>query len=149
MNIQTLYDHDFNLWTQEHILLLKQARFSEIDTTHLIEELEDMAKSNKRELVNRLIILVAHLLKWQYQPAMRCNSWNSSINEQRIQLDYLLSDMPSLKSYLTEAIEKSYGRAVKLAVNETKLPLATFPATCSYEQKQLLDEDFYPDNKQK
>ncbi len=149
MNIQTLYDQDFNLWTQEHILLLKQSRFSELDTTHLIEELEDMAKSNKRELVNRFIILVAHLLKWQYQPEMRGKRGSSSINEQRIQLDYLLSDMPSLKTYLTEAIEKSYGRAVKLARNDTKLPATTFPAACLYEPNQLLDEDFYPDNQQK
>jgi hypothetical protein len=144
MNLQTLYDSDFNSWIQQHILLLKESRFNEIDTTHLIEELEDMAKSDKRELVNRLTILIAHLLKWQYQPDMRSNSWSSSINEQRIQLEYLLSDMPSLNGYLTEAIEKSYSRSVKLAHKETKLPISAFPTQCLYTQDQLLDEDFYP-----
>jgi hypothetical protein len=146
MNIQTLYDSDFNSWIQQHILLLKESRFNEIDTTHLIEELEDRTKSNKRELVNRLIILIAHLLKWQYQPNMRSNSWSSSTNEQRVQLDYLLSDMPSLNGYFTEAIEKSYDRALKLAIKETKLPLSVFPAQCLYTQNQLLDENFYPND---
>ena len=144
MNIQTLYNTDFNSWIQNHILLLKESRFSEIDTTHLIEELEDMGKSNERELVSRLIILIAHLLKWQYQPDIRSHSWNSSINEQRSQLDYLLNDIPSLKSHIANAIEKSYDRAVKLAAKETKLPASAFPAQCLYTQAQLFDEDYYP-----
>jgi hypothetical protein len=145
MNMQSLYDQDFNLWIQNHILLLKERRFSEIDTAHLIEELEDMAKGDKREVVNRLIVLIAHLLKWQFQPSMRGNSWTYSIDEQRVQIEILLSDMPSLKSYLSEAITKSYGRAVKLAMKETKLPLSAFPEQCLYSQSQLLNEDFYPE----
>jgi len=145
MNIQSLYEQDFNLWIQNHILLLKEQRFSEIDTAHLIEELEDMAKGDKREVVNRLIVLIAHLLKWQFQPSMRGNSWSSSINEQRTQLHYLLADMPSLKGYLTEAIDKAYAPAFKLASQDTKLPVSTFPDSCPYNQSQLLNEDFYPE----
>ena len=145
MNMQSLYDQDFNLWIQNHILLLKEQRFSEIDTAHLIEELEDMAKGDKREVVNRLIVLIAHLLKLQYKPSFLGNSWSSSINEQRTQLDYLLADMPSLKGYLTEAVDKAYFRAFKLAIQDTGLPASTFPRSCPYNQSQLLNEDFYPE----
>ena len=98
MNSQTLYDTDFNLWIEQHIILLKQGRFNEIDTTHLIEELEDMGKSNYRELENRLIVLIAHLLKWQYQDEARSNSCKSTINEQHCRLNRLLKDVPSLKN---------------------------------------------------
>lgn len=146
MNIQALYDHDFNLWIQRHILLLKEARFSEIDTTHLIEELEDMAKSDARELVSRLIILIAHLLKWQHQPEIQGNSWLSSIIEQRAQILFLLEELPSFNNKMSEAIHKAYPKAREVAVKETGL--SAFPEQCPYNEKQLLDEDFYPDNKQ-
>ncbi|MFI3217624.1 MAG: DUF29 domain-containing protein [Methylococcales bacterium] len=146
MNIQTLYDSDFNAWIQQNILLLKESRLNEIDTKHLIEELEDRTKSDKRELVNRFVILIAHLLKWQYQPAMQSNSWSRTIDEQRDQINDGLIENPSLKPYATEAIEKSYSRAVKLAHKETKLPISTFPTQCLYTQDQLLDENFYPDD---
>ncbi|RIZ68731.1 MAG: DUF29 domain-containing protein [Methylococcales bacterium] len=66
MNIQTLYEQDFYSWIQHHVALLKNSRFNEIDTANLIEELEGMAKKDERELISRLIILIAHLLKWQY-----------------------------------------------------------------------------------
>jgi len=144
MNTPTLYETDFNSWIHQHILLLKEARFSEIDTTHLIEELEDMAKKNKSELVNRFVILIAHLLKWQYQPTMQSNSWSRTIDEQRDQINDALIENPSLKPYVIEAIEKSYNRAIKLAHKETKLPVSIFPTQCPYTQSELLDEDFYP-----
>lgn len=83
MNIKALYEQDFHSWIQHHITLLKDLKFSDIDIDHLIEELEGMGKRAKRELVSRFIILIAHLLKWQYQAEMRGNSWRFSIIEQR------------------------------------------------------------------
>ena len=86
MNIKTLYEQDFYSWIQHHVALLKDARFDEIDVDNLIEELEGMAKKDERELISRLIFLIAHLLKRQYQTDMQSNSWVSSI----IELDQLL-----------------------------------------------------------
>lgn len=144
MNLQSLYDSDFNLWIQKHILLLKEARFNEIDTAHLVEELEDMGKRDKRELKNRLLVLIAHLLKWQYQAEGRGTSWESSINEQRRQLLLLLKDMPSLKNSMDSAIMEIYADAVDWASDETKMPQTVFPAQCLFTQEQLLDKKFYP-----
>jgi hypothetical protein len=126
--------------------LLKEGRFNEIDATHLIEELEDMGKSNKRELKSRLIVLIAHLLKWQCQAEQRSTSWQSTINEQRRQLFFLLKEMPSLKSSFDDAITEIYSDALEWASDETKLPENTFPSECPYSKEQLLDKNFYPNN---
>jgi hypothetical protein len=80
--------------------LLRQGRFTEIDVEHIAEELEDMGKSERQSLENRLIILVAHLLKWEHLPDHRSGSWEGSINEQRLRINRLLRNNPSLKPYL-------------------------------------------------
>lgn len=62
------YEQDFYAWIQHNIALLKQSKFNEVDIDILIDELESMAKRDKRELTSCLMILIAHLLKWQFQP---------------------------------------------------------------------------------
>jgi hypothetical protein len=147
MNHLTLeYDHDNHQWTLHHIELLKQRKFSKMDVEHLIEELESMANRDRHELMSRFIILIAHLLKWQFQPAKRSSSWRGSIVEQRVQIAVQLEESPSLKHYLTTAIDKAYPHAIKIAVKETFLPKSTFPETCPYPVVQLLDDDFFPDH---
>lgn len=146
MTIQTLYEQDFHSWIQTNVNLLKQSRFSELDVDHLIVELEDMGKKHEHELISRYIILLAHLLKWQFQPTMQCNSWLSTIVEQRAQIEYLLEFMPGLKNKIDEAMEKAWSKAVKVAIKETGLSADIFPTHCIYTQEQLMDEDFYPGN---
>ncbi len=147
MSIETLYEQDFHSWVNQHIALLNAGKFNEMDVSHLIEELESMAKKDRNELVNRLVILIAHLLKWQYQADRQGKSWRATIDEQRDQIVAgLLEESPSLKPYLSEAVEKSYPRAVKLASKETGYPLSDFPKQCLYGVEQLLDENYYPEN---
>jgi hypothetical protein len=141
-----LYEHDFNAWIYQQISLLKEGKTNEIDIEHLIEELEDMGKSNLRELENRFVILIAHLLKWQFQLERQSSSWRSSMSEQRVQLLRLLRKVPSLKRELQNAIIDAYPDALELAIDETCLPESTFPKTCPYTIEQLLDKHFYPEN---
>ena len=148
MNIQTLYETDFNSWIQEHITLLKESRFNEIDTNHLIEELEDMGKSNRHALDSRIIVLIAHLLKWQYQSEKQSTSWDSSIREQRRKLNLLLKRIPSLKKVINDSIQGGYEDAVEWAVDETGFKKDSFPSQCPYTENQLLDKDFYPNPKE-
>lgn len=137
------YETDFCHWALHNAQLLREGKFSELDVKHLIEELEDMG-NNRQELASRFMVLIGHLLKWEYQPNHRSNSWESSINEQRLQINWLIQDKPSLKPSLLKAITKAYPHAVKLAVKDTKLPKGQFPPECPYTMEQLLDEDFYP-----
>jgi len=118
----------------------------------LIEELEGMARRDRNELISHLIILIAHLLKWQFQLSQLTEtweqfsgkSWHHSILEQRYRIHEQLENTPSLQNYLHEATMKAYPKAVALAVDETGLPKSTFPPNCSYSIAQLLDKTFYP-----
>ncbi len=145
VNVKQLYQQDYQNWLRHHVMLLKESRFNELDIENLIEELDSIAKRDERELRNRMIILLAHLLKWQYQPVMRGNSWLSSIIEQRVQIEQLLEDEPSLKNKVQDSVVKAYPKAVDIAVKETGI--MAFPAQCPFTGGQLLDGDFYPDSK--
>jgi len=142
--LQLEYDQDFYSWIYKNIDLLKQRKFSEIDVDILIDELESMAKYEKRELSNYFMVLIAYLLKWQFQPEQRSGSWQGSIDEQRVKIVKQLEESPSLKNQLIEGIKAAFPDALKLAIKETKLPSKMFPKECPYSMEQLLDEDFYP-----
>jgi hypothetical protein len=146
MNKLTIsYEQDFYAWTRHNAQLLREGKLAEIDIENIAEELESMGKSEKRELINRLIVLLAHLLKWQFQPEHRSSSWNGTIIEQRRQIKRLLQDSPSLKRLLNAELNESYLDAILDAANDTGMPQATFPPACPYTLEQLLDNGFYPD----
>ncbi|MCT7951029.1 DUF29 domain-containing protein [Ancylothrix sp. C2] len=140
-----LYETDFYAWTQEQAQLLRNRQFHAIDLENLIEEVESLGKQERRELENRLSILIGHLLKWEYQPERRSRSWLNTIRVQRFDIGRLLKQNPSLKPYLAEAVEEVYfNKSVALASGETDLPKRTFPAECLYTLAAILDEKFYP-----
>ena len=105
------YQQDYHAWTQHTAELIRQRRFAEIDVEHVAEELEDMGASKERELENRLGILLAHLLKWRYQPERRGVSWEATIKEQRQRVARLLRKNPSLKAALEETHRDAYSES--------------------------------------
>ncbi|MBK1706383.1 DUF29 domain-containing protein [Halochromatium glycolicum] len=145
MNAETLYEKDLHAWARQTADLLRAGRFQEIDVAHLIEELEAMARRDRQELVSRLKILLAHLLKWAYQPAHRSSSWRGSILEQRLRIRDLLDDCPSLVPFLPQAVDRAYPDGVVLAAKETGLPRTKFPNRLPYRLEALLDDDWFPD----
>ena len=94
------YEKDFYAWTQEQANLIRQGKFNEIDTLHIIDEIESMGRSEKRALKSRLAVLLMHLLKWQYQPTFRGVSWTITIRNQRWEIAELLEDNPSLQHWV-------------------------------------------------
>lgn len=142
----SLYERDFHAWANEQAGLLRAGKLAQADLPNLIEEIESMGRSEKRELVNRLVILLLHLLKWRYQPSLRGNSWRLSIKEQRIRLVSHLADNPSLKAKLDDAVTQAYRLALIEAERETGLPESTFPATCPFSFSQIMDDAFWPDD---
>lgn len=137
------YESDFYGWTKQQANLLKNRKIAEIDWDNLAEEIEDMGRSEKRQLETRLEVLIMHLLKWQFQPNMRSRSWQLTIKEQRLRLDKLLKENPSLKSSLVDVRGKIYPLAVISAEKETGLD--SFPETCPYELIDVLAADFLPE----
>lgn len=151
-DLKRLYEEDFPAWTAANAALLAAGRFAELDIEHLTEELGDMGKSQRHELVNRLRVLLAHLLKWQFQyrrltarwAEFEGKIWRNSIIEQRAALRYLLDEHPGLKSILADSIAKAYPQAIDLAAEETGLMARTFPTVCPYRPAEVLARDFLP-----
>jgi hypothetical protein len=141
----TLYDTDFYAWANEQAALLRAGRLSEADIENIAEEIESMGRSEKRELIGRLTVLLVHLLKWHYQPALRGGSWRNTVEQQRLQLEDHLADNPSLKSQLTEAMASAYKRARVDAEHETGMLRGTFPPACPFTFDDSMNPDFWPD----
>ncbi|WP_263064712.1 DUF29 domain-containing protein [Dickeya dadantii] len=139
------YDNDFYGWTQEQANLLRSGRLAELDIHNLLEEIEAMGRSERRELESRLQVLFMHLLKWEYQPSHRGKSWQLTIEEQRRKATRVLSENPSLKSRLQDIIADAYGDAVIGAERETGLNRGLFPANCPWSFEQAVNPDFYPE----
>ena len=140
-----LYDEDFFAWANEQAALLRAGKLAAADIEHIAEEIESMGRTEKREFVNRLAVLLLHLLKWRFQPERRGNSWRLSISNQRRQLGRHLRDNPSLKSALPEALDDAFGDAVNDAAGETGLSVETFPTACPWPFEQIMDAGFWPD----
>ncbi len=139
------YSTDFSSWINQTAQLLREQRWHEIDVPHLIEEVEDLGKSERRGIASQLARLLLHLLKWQYQPQRRSDSWLDSITDARTQIELAIEDSPSLKSYSAEQLEKSYQRARRQAAKQTSIEISMFPETCPYSLALVLAEDWLPD----
>jgi hypothetical protein len=138
------YENDIVAWAKEQAGLLRSGKLSALDIEHIAEEIEDVGKSEQRELANRMAVLLAHLLKWRYQPERQGGSWQRTIKEQRKAIARRLKNTPSLKASLNnmEWLEDVWGDAVSLAIHETGMD--SFPETCPWTLTNLLSEDWLP-----
>ena len=140
----TLYGADFAAWAEAQARVLRSRRVSALDWENLAEEIESLGGRERNEIRNRLIVLLTHLLKWQFQPEKRGHSWQSSISEQRIHIDGVIEASPSLKRFPAGILDSCYQAARRKASLETRLPLKTFPEDIPYSEEQALDDAFMP-----
>jgi hypothetical protein len=141
----TRYETDVVAWANEQAALLRSGKLSEIDVEKIAEEIEDVGKSEQRELASRMTVLMAHLLKWKYQPARRGTSWERTIKAQRKEVLYSLKESPSLKVKLSDAdwLDVIWSKAIALATTETGLDV--YPENGIWQIQQVLSHEFYPD----
>ena len=139
-----LYDRDIIAWANEQARLLRAGRLEQLDLEHIAEEIEDVAKSEQRELASRMAVLLAHLIKWQLQPERRDSSWQRTIREQRNSIARRLRRTPSLAASLTDSDwwADAWGDAVAIATVETGLD--TFPDDCPWDLTEIQDPDWLP-----
>jgi hypothetical protein len=142
---QTLYNTDFYAWTRQQAALLQAEEFEELDLPNLIEELESMGNSQRTEVISRLTVLLMHLLKWQFQPEYQSRSWANTIRVQRLDLEEVLEDNPSLRREVPTLFAKAYTRASRKALAEIGLLRAPWPNTCPWTAEQILDEEWLPE----
>jgi hypothetical protein len=139
------YDEDIVAWARQQAQLLRAGRFAELDIEHIAEEIEDVGKSEQRELADRMAVLLAHLLKWQYQPGRRGSSWKAMIRIQRNSIARRLRRTPSLVNALNDAEwwADAWDDALAAAIEETGL--TDLSTTCPWEAEQVLDPEWLPD----
>lgn len=142
---KNLYDRDFVGWIETTVEQLRAQNYADVDWTNLIEEIEDMSRRERKSLKSNLVVLLLHLLKWQYQPEYRSGSWRGSIREHRRRINDDLNDSPSLTPYLQAVLSSCYTSACEQAADETGLALQTFPIDCPYTPEQVLDPSFLPE----
>jgi hypothetical protein len=143
-DLPNLYDRDFALWIVETLQNLEQRNFEQLDIENLLGEIEAMGKSQKHALESNLAIILLHLLKWQYQPEKRSNSWKLTLREHRQRIQKALRDSPSLKVYYLKVLAECYQDGRELVADETGLDLTTFPVELPFTPENILDPKFLP-----
>ena len=116
------YDEDLHAWALWQAEMIRRKRFDELDLANLSDEVEDVARRERRELVSRLSLVIQHLLKWDHQPERRSASWARTLREQRTQVEDILNESPSLRSHLEEVFDVAFRQGRVAALNETGLP---------------------------
>ncbi|MBD2412635.1 hypothetical protein FACHB389_11165 [Nostoc calcicola FACHB-389] len=139
-----LYDRDYLQWIETTLEKLQSQDYADVDWENLIEEIADMGRSERGSLKSNLIVILVHLLKWQFQPDNRSGSWEGSIIEHRRRVKEALDDSPSLKSYLESIFVECYTQAVKQAKAETGLSVESFPVNCPYQLPEVTNDEFLP-----
>jgi hypothetical protein len=148
-HLTKLYETDALIWTDTQIALLRAGKFDQLDVENIISELGYQVRKDKNEVASRLRGLMAHLLKYQFQPQRRSRSWLGTINSHRQGILDILKDMPSLRAQIDEYVAHNYPKAVRAAVLDTHMPASAFPHENPYTTDQLLDEDFLPGENEK
>jgi hypothetical protein len=143
-SLAALYEADETAWLERMAELIRAGRVADLDFANLSEYLSDMAKRDRREVYSRLVVLLAHLLKWEYQPDRRSRSWQGTVLTQRRDLGLLL-DSGTLRRHAAAVLADAYQAAREQAAVETGLPVETFPAECPSTVDDLLRQDPLPE----
>lgn len=141
------YESDVIAWAQEQARLLRAGRFDALDIEHIADEIEDVGKSEQRELESRMAVLLSHLLKWQQQPERRGSSWQRTIKEQRKAIARRIAKTPSLKADLQDSDwwEGVWGDALIKAADETGIEFDRLPSACPWPKEKVLSDEYFPE----
>ena len=142
----TSYETDVVAWANEQAGFVRSGRFDQLDLEHIAEEIEDVGKSEQRELASRMAVLLAHLLKWEHQPARRSKSWQYTLTTQRKEVAYVISEAPSLRTKFSDErwLDIVWSKAKSQAESETGLDIDTFPEACPWPISDVLSEGWLP-----
>jgi Domain of unknown function DUF29 len=141
------YKHDPAAWSATQADALRRHAYNELDLENIADEIEQLGLSDKHEIYSRLVVVVSHMLKWQFQPTQRSPSWRASIREGRYRIARLIRVSPSLASYPGVCLDEAYVEARAHATDETGIP--NLPRQCPWLVEQVLDPQFWPEAAQK
>ncbi|MEL6441137.1 MAG: DUF29 domain-containing protein [Cyanobacteria bacterium J06621_8] len=139
---QVKYEEDYYLWTQTMVEQLKNRNYFDVDWDNLIEEIDDMGKSQKLAVESLLLRLTEHLLKlkyWQAEKESNKGHWQSEVVNFRILLHKRLRDSPSLKAILPEIYSETLTDSKR-----SMSKLFDLPQEIDLTLNQVLNEDWFP-----
>ena len=139
------YETDYYAWAMHQAAAIRAKDVAALDIEHVAEAIETVGMNEKRAISRQLQRLLAHLLKWCYQPTHRTPSWRRTIRQARNTIADVLEYSHSLRHYPAQRVPLAYRRARRDAADDTGLPLATFPEGCPWTVAQVLDEEFLPE----
>ena len=148
------YDADFLVWTEEQAEALRTRDLSRIDWDNLIEEVESLGKSQRKELTSRITVVLVHLLKHEYGLDRRPSAkWRTTLLVQREEVSDLLQTNPSLRREVAGIADRKYAFARARALSEfqeyepDRNPRyeEVFPKALPYTAEQVLDSAFFPE----
>ncbi|MDZ7965670.1 MAG: DUF29 domain-containing protein [Nostoc sp. DedSLP03] len=143
INIKTLYESNYLQWLEETIKCLKNRQLADIDYENLIEELEDLAKNEKRRVRSLLEQIIRHLLLYQYwdlEKPRNANHWAAEIISVRNQINEDLST--NIRKHLEDNFSRIYSNALDYV--KAKTNLTNLPESCPYSLEQILDKNWLP-----
>jgi hypothetical protein len=145
---ESSYERDFYAWSFAQARALRTRRPGQLDWEILAEEIESLGKSDRRQVRSRLKLILVHLLKWRYQTKRRSNSWKTTINSQRYELEMVLADSPSLRRQVPGLMVEAFVSARLDAKDEMGMSASearSLPEACPFTSQQVLDRTFLPE----
>src|SRR5216683_6317476 len=143
---RSLYERDYYTWALQQARALKEHRLEELDWENLADEVEGLAKTERRELRSRLEVLVEHLLKWQFLSGRRSRSWRATIALQRLKILEHLDENPGLNPSVPEVLSQAYKAArVDLTTRYLRSTDPQPPDSCLWTFEQVMDDQFWPE----
>jgi hypothetical protein len=143
---KSLYESDFLLWTQDTVAKLKARDFDRVDLENLLEEIESLGRSEKKEIKSRLTTLIEHLLKRLYiDMPQEFNGWERTIRNQRTEIEFALDDSPSLKALWNDTFDIAFRAALRDVKKEYAKQGYQFPDTWQFGRDidTMLNTDFW------
>lgn len=140
-----LYESDFYAWTQEQAQAIEESSWSNVDAVNIAEEIRSLGRSVEREIVERLEILLAYLLKWRLLVEYRGLAWKENIDRQRQEIADLFEESPSLFEQRERFVARAYENSRRRLKYETSFFETDFPASCPFIVGQVFDTQYFPE----
>ena len=94
------YEEDFAAWLEDQAQRARRGETDGLDLENIAEELEGMARGDRREIRNRLTVLLIFLLKHMVQPRRRSSGWIGPIGEQRMRIATVITTAQACDRFL-------------------------------------------------
>ena len=150
-----LYVEDFPAWVEQQVGALRTLAASgvavppDLDLPNLIEEVEDLRKTEQRTVESRVTIALAHLLKLEFSPtAEPRRGWRTTMIDQRTHLAQHLT--ANLRRHVRGRFDELYRRARGSAAEDLQLDgmtLDQLPVESPYTLEQVTQQGWWPRNR--